>query len=93
MYLLGVTDAAVGRFGLRHATVLLLENFLIHLLHSGQLILKLVYAGLLSVDYILLLLRFYFLVVELTLQLNEVISVFFLSKLLKFLLLRFLNGF
>lgn len=93
MYLLGVTDAAVGRFRLRHATVLLLEHFLIHLLHSGQLILKLVYAGLLSINYILLLLRFFSLVVELTLQLNEVITVFFLSKLFKFLLLRFLNGF
>jgi hypothetical protein len=93
MYLLGVTDAAVGRFGLRHATVLLLKHFLIHLLHSGQLILKLVYACLLSLDYILLLFRHFSLVVELTLQLNEVISVFFLSKLLKFLLLRFLDGF
>ena len=70
MYLLGVTDAAVSRFGLRHATVLLLEHFLIQLLHSCQLILQLVYAGLLSIDYILLLPRFFSLVVELTLQLN-----------------------
>lgn len=70
MYFLRVTDAAVSCLGLRHATVLLLEHFLIQLLHSGQLILKLVYAGLLSIDYILLLSRFFSLVVELTLQLN-----------------------